>query len=114
MTPVYADSKMIVYKVFSKDYEHEKVTLLGMLVERRRDLRGKTRLEAGLTWARLTFGGSAKDKESILIVPKELEAGHATRVLMKRTIFYKDELLDMVDPLVLSQKKQILTREAED
>jgi len=41
---------MIVYKVFSKDYEHEKLTLLGMLAERRGDLRGKTRLEAGLTW----------------------------------------------------------------
>jgi type II secretory pathway predicted ATPase ExeA len=104
---------MIVYKVFSKDYEHEKITLLGMLAERRRDLRGKTRLEAGLTWARLTFGGSTKDKESIFVVPKELEAGYATRVLMKRTIFYKDELLDMVDPLALSRKKQILTREAE-
>ena len=103
---------MIVYKVFSKDYEHEKVTLLGMLVERRRDLRGKTRLEAGLAWARLTFGGLAKDKESIFIVPKELKAGHATRVLMKRTIFYKDELLDIVDPLFLSERKQMLTREA--
>jgi general secretion pathway protein A len=47
------------------------------------------------------------------VVPKELKAGHATRVLMKRTIFYKDELLDMVDPLVLSRKKQAPTREAE-
>ena len=104
---------MIVYKVFSKDYEHEKLTLLGMLAERRSDLRGKTRVEAGLTWARLTFGDSAKDKESIIVVPKELEAGHATRVLMKRTVFYKDELLDMVDPLVFSQKKQILARGGE-
>jgi general secretion pathway protein A len=104
---------MIVYKVFSKDYEHEKITLLGMLAERRRDLRGKTRLEAGLAWAKVTFGSSAKDKESIFVVPKELEAGHATRVLMKRTIFYKDELLDMVDPLVLSRKKQNLTTETE-
>jgi general secretion pathway protein A len=104
---------MIVYKVFSKDYEHEKLTLLGMLAERRNDLRGKTRVEAGLTWARLTFGDSAKDKESIIVVPKELEAGHATRVLMKRTVFYKDELLDMVDPLVFSQKKQILARGGE-
>jgi general secretion pathway protein A len=104
---------MIVYKVFTKDYEHEKVTLLGMLAERRRNLRGKTRLEAGLTWARLTFGGSAIDKESIFVVPKELEAGHATRVLMKRTIFYKDELLDMVDPLSLSQKRQVLESKAE-
>jgi len=104
---------MIVYKVFSKDYEHEKITLLGMLAERRRDLRGKTRLEAGLTWAQVTFGGSAKAKESIFVVPKEVEAGHATRVLMKRTIFYKDELLDMVDPLFLGRKKQNLTTEAE-
>jgi general secretion pathway protein A len=104
---------MIVYQVFSKDYEHEKVTLLGMLAERRRDLRGVPRLEAGLTWAKLTFSGSAKDKESIFIVPKELEAGHATRVLMKRTIFHNDELLDMVDPLFLSRRKQMLTKEAE-
>jgi general secretion pathway protein A len=104
---------MIVYKVFSKDYEHEKIVLLGMLAERRRDLRGETRLEAGLAWARATFGDSAKDKESIFVVPKELEAGHATRVLMKRTIFYKDELLDMVDPLVVSQRKQALARGAE-
>jgi type II secretory pathway predicted ATPase ExeA len=104
---------MIVYKVFSKDYEHEIVTLLGMLAERRGDLRGKTRLEAGLTWARIVFVGSAKDKEAIFVVPKEVEAGYATRVLMKRTIFYKDELVDLVDPLVLSQKKQILPGEAE-
>jgi general secretion pathway protein A len=104
---------MIVYKVFSKDYEHEKLRLLGMLAERRGDLRGKTRLEAGLTWARLMFGDSTKDKESIFVVPKEFEAGHATRVLMKRTIFYKDELLDMVDPLALSRKKKSLTAETE-
>jgi general secretion pathway protein A len=32
---------------------------------------------------------------------------------MKRTVFYKDELLDMVDPLVFSQKKQILARGGE-
>jgi general secretion pathway protein A len=104
---------MIVYKVFSKDYDHEKVTLVGMLAERRRDLRGKSRLEAGLTWARLTFGGSAKDNESIFVVPKELKAGHATRVLMKRTVFYKDELLDMVDPLSFSRSRLIPTKQAE-
>ena len=104
---------MIVYKVFSKDYEHEKVTLLGMLAERRKDLRGKSQLEAGLSWAKVAFGSTAKDKESIIVVPRELEAGDATRVLLKRGIFYKDELLDMVAPHALSQKKQILTRGAE-
>jgi len=34
-------------------------------------------------------------------------------LLMKRTIFYKDELLDMVDPLALSRKKKSLTTETE-
>jgi general secretion pathway protein A len=104
---------MIVYKVFTKDYEHEKIALLGMLAERRKGLRGKTRMEAGLDWAKAAFGGSASDKDSIFVVPKELEVGHATRVLMKRTIFYKDELLDMVDPLALSQRKQILAKGAD-
>ena len=104
---------MIVYKVFSKDYQQEKVTLLGMLAERRKDLRGKSQLEAGLTWAKLTFGPLAKNKESIFVVPKKLEVGDATRVLMKRTIFYKDEHLEMVDPFAFSQKKEILTGEAE-
>jgi general secretion pathway protein A len=47
-------------------------------------------------------------------VPKELQTGAATRVLMKRTIFHKDELLDLFDPLAPSQKEQILIREAED
>jgi len=50
--------------------------------------------------------GTQQDKESIFVVPKEFEAGHATRVLMKRTIFYKDELLDMVDPLLSAGKKE--------
>ncbi len=112
-TSEHADSEMIVYKVFSKDYEHEKVTLLGMLAERRGDLRGKTRLEAGLTWARFTFGDSARDKGSIFVVPKELKAGHATRVLMKRTVFYKGDLLDMVDPLAPSRKRPVETKDAE-
>ncbi len=112
-THLHVDREMIVYKVFSKDYKHEKVTLQGMLVERRKDLRGKNQLDAGLTWAKLTFSRSAKDEESIFIVPKELQAGVVTSVLMKRTIFYKDELLDLIDPLAPSQKEQILIREAE-
>ena len=104
---------MIVYKVFSKDYEQEKVTLLGMLAERRKDLRGKNQLEAGLTWARLAFGRSQKIRNQSMVVPKEVEAGNATKVLMKRTIFFKDELLDMIDPSAIRRKKQILTKEAE-
>ncbi len=105
---------MIVYKVFSKDYEHEKVTLLGMLAERRADLRGKTRMEAGLTWARLTFGDSAEDKGSLFVVPKEVEAGHATKVLMKRAVFHGGDLLELVDPLTPARKKGVETKGAEE
>ncbi len=110
----HGDRKMIVYKVFSKDYECEKVTPLGMLVERRRDLRGKTRLEAGLMWARVTFGDSARDKGSIFVVPKELGAGRATKVLMKKTIFHEGDLLDMVDPLAPGRKRRVETKDAEN
>jgi hypothetical protein len=44
-------------------------------------------------------------------VPKELESGDTTRVLMKRIIFYRDELLDMVYPCAVSQERKILTRD---
>jgi hypothetical protein len=33
---------MIVYVAFRKDYEQRKGELLGMLVERRKDMRGQT------------------------------------------------------------------------
>jgi general secretion pathway protein A len=104
---------MIIYKVLCRNYELKQGQWIGALAERRKDLRGRNQLQAGLTWAKLTFARSAKDEESIFIVPKELQAGAATRVLMKRTIFYKDELLDLIDPLAPSQKKQILGRETE-
>jgi hypothetical protein len=68
--------KLIVYKVFYKDYDRKKGVLLGKLTERRKDLRGKTQLESGLRWAILTFGAKVKDKNRIFIVPEEVkEAG---------------------------------------
>ena len=47
---------MLTYKVFYKNDELKKGEFMGMLVERRKDLRGKTQVESGLRWARLTFG----------------------------------------------------------
>ena len=64
---------MIVYKVFYKNYELERSELLGVLYERRKDLRGMTQFESGMRWARLTFGGLVKDKEAIFVVPNELK-----------------------------------------
>jgi len=43
---------MIVYKVFCKDGDLKKGDLIGVLAERRRDLRGETQFESGLRWAR--------------------------------------------------------------
>jgi len=36
----FKNNKMIVYKVFYKNYELKKGDLIGMLIERRKDLRG--------------------------------------------------------------------------
>jgi hypothetical protein len=48
---------MILYEVFYRDYELERSELLGVLCERRKDLRGMTQFESGARWVRLTFGG---------------------------------------------------------
>ena len=64
---------MIVYKVFCKDYGLNKDDLIGVLAERRNDLRGKTQFESGMKWARIFFAGLVKDKEAIFVVPNELE-----------------------------------------
>jgi general secretion pathway protein A len=64
---------MIIYKVYSKDYALRKGRLLGVLSERRSDLRGETYFESGLRWARLTFGHSLKDRQSLFVVPQGLE-----------------------------------------
>ena len=46
---------------------------MGVLCERRKDLRGMTQFGSGMRWARITFGGLVKDKEAIFIVPNELK-----------------------------------------
>jgi hypothetical protein len=65
--------EMIVYKVFCKDNELKKDDLIGVLAERRKDLRGKTQLESGLRWARFFFTGLIKDRRTIFVVPNEFE-----------------------------------------
>jgi hypothetical protein len=64
---------MIVYKVFCRGEEFEKEDLIGVLAERRKDLRGKTQFESGLRWAKLFFTGLIKDRQAIFVVPNEFE-----------------------------------------
>jgi type II secretory pathway predicted ATPase ExeA len=64
---------MLVYKVYSKDYKLKQGKMLGVLVERRKDLRGQKPLESGLKWAKVAFSSSLEKKQLIFIVPKDLD-----------------------------------------
>jgi len=64
---------MIIYKVFCKDNELKKDDLIGVLAERRKDLRGKTHFESGLRWARSFFTDLIKDRQAIFVVPNEFD-----------------------------------------
>ena len=70
---------MVVYKVFYKNYELEKGDLIGVLTERRNDLRGMTLVESGLRWARLIFGGMVIDRQAVFVVPDKLDLSEPRR-----------------------------------
>lgn len=63
---------MITYKVFLKKGGLTKEDLIGVLAERRKDLRGETQIKSGLEWANLIFGDLVEDRQAIFIVPDEL------------------------------------------
>ncbi len=66
---------MIIYKVYYWDDEKEGRELIGVLYERRGDLRGLTHLESGLKWATMVFGGLVNDRKVLVVEPKELKEG---------------------------------------
>lgn len=90
---------MVVYKVFYKDYELKKGEFVGLLVERRESLRGKSQLESGLRWARLTFGRKVADERGLFIVPDELNPGSDAEWLTEKGVFTRVDLLEMGFPL---------------
>jgi len=96
---------MIVYVVFRRDYQHKKGELMGMLIERRRDLRGKTRLESGLKWAKFAFGHLVEDKKDIFVIPKELEVEEDAKSLLYKGVFTKEEFLEVME--VVNRKVKI-------
>jgi len=87
---------MIVYKVFYKNYELKKGELMGMLIERRKDLRGLNQIESGLRWAYSTFGHMVKDKKAMVVVPSEFNSKIDSKWLMEKGVFTREELLGMV------------------
>ena len=86
---------MVVYKVFYKNFELKKGEFVGMLIERRKDMRGKTQIESAMRWAKLAFGRMVKDQNTIFVVPNELKLGIHTRWIIERGIFAKEEILGM-------------------
>jgi hypothetical protein len=89
--------KMLVYKVFYKNFELKKGEFMGMLIERRKDLRGKSQVESGLRWARMAFGHRVKDERTIFVVPNELKLGIKTKWLIDKGVFTKEEILGMAE-----------------
>jgi hypothetical protein len=83
---------MLVYKVFCKNYELKKGEFMGMLVERRKDLRGKTQVESGLRWARLTFGRMMKDERTIFVIPNDLKLEDNTQRVIEKGGLTQGEL----------------------
>ena len=97
---------MIVYVVFCKDFEHKKGELMGMLVERRNDMRGQTQWESGLKWARLAFGHLVKDKKDIFVFPKKMEINDDKGLLVEKGIFNKEEYLKIMNTIDQEMKKE--------
>jgi hypothetical protein len=99
---------MKVYVVFHKDYAHKKGELMGVLVERRKDIRGKTQWDSGLRWARLAFGHLVKDKKDIFVFPKEVKVSDDSRLLVAKGILTREEFSEMVklmNPEMKSKRK---------
>ncbi len=97
---------MVVYVVFCKDFEHRRGELMGMLVERRNDMRGQTQWESGLKWARLAFGHLVKDKKDIFVFPKEMEINDDKGLLVEKGIFSKEEFLEVTNMIDREMKKE--------
>jgi len=90
---------MVVYKVFYKNFELKKGEFVGMLIERRKDMRGKLQLESAMRWAKLAFGRMVKEKKTIFVVPHELKLGINAKSIIEKGIFTKEEILGIGKPV---------------
>jgi len=97
---------MVVYVVFCKDFEHRKGELMGMLVERRKDMRGQTQWDSGVKWARLAFGHLVKDKKDIFVFPKKMEINDDKVLLVEKGILGKEEYLKIMNTIDREMKRK--------
>jgi len=103
---IQPDGGMITYKVFQKNYDLKKGELVGMLIERRKDLRGMKQVESGLRWAKLTFGSMMLDKKAIFVIPNELKLKSDTEWLMEKWIFAKEDVPEVVKLIEEEMKRE--------
>ncbi len=78
---------------------------MGMLVERRKDMRGQNRLASGTKWAWQAFGHLVKDKKDIFVFPKEMEINDDKGLLVEKGIFSKEEFLEVTNMIDQEMKK---------
>jgi hypothetical protein len=86
---------MIIYKVLCKNYELKQGELIGALVERRKNLRGRTIIESGLKWAKTVFGQMGRDKQAIFVIPNEVTLKENTIMPAEKIVFSKEEFFGM-------------------
>jgi len=99
---------MIIYVVFCKDFGHKRGDLMGMLVERRKDMRGQTQWESGVRWARQAFGHLVKDKKDIFVFPKEMELNDDDeKLLVEKGIFTKEEFVEVEKRIKQEMQRKI-------
>ncbi len=86
---------MKIYKVYYKDFELKRGELVGLLVERRKDLRGLTPIESGMKWAKLTFNHLIKEGKAIFVVPTELNFTIDDRWFINKGVLTKEDLFGL-------------------
>jgi hypothetical protein len=86
---------MVVYKVFYKNFELKKGEFVGMLIERRKDTRGKNQIESGMRWAKLAFGRNVEHEKTMFVVPTELKLDIHSKWIMDKGTFTKEEIVGM-------------------
>lgn len=91
---------MIVYKVIYKNYKLKKGELMGILVERRKDLRGQSLFESGFKWAKSMFGQMVRDKQAIFVIPHEVTLKDNTIVPAEKMVFTREEFFGTMRGLV--------------
>ncbi len=97
---------MIVYKVLCKNYELKQGELIGALVERRRDSRGRSRVESGLRWAKLVFGQIVRDKQAIFVVPHQLNFKDDIFMPVEKMVFTKEDFFGTIRGLDQELKRK--------